>query len=131
MADFSIALFDRLHDAGWLRLGTEWRGERVAIESFPTHAWRTLGFTPLAGKKRTTNIEPWQVWLEANYLGASLGQVTHDELQAVVAGLAGLQMLDGGVEAVVRCGHPPHIERGVWREGYIVSPRPNGHRDLP
>jgi hypothetical protein len=117
MADFSIALFDRLHDAGWLRLGTEWRGERVAIESFPTHAWRTLGFTPLAGKKRTTNIEPWQVWLEANYLGASLGQVTHDELQAVVAGLAGLQMLDGGRSLRAPAAHREgRLARGLHRQ---------------
>src|SRR5206468_1499122 len=42
MADFSVKVFDALHAAGWPRFSGVPAG-RLAIETFPTHAWRTLG----------------------------------------------------------------------------------------
>lgn len=123
MATYSYDLFDRLDALGWPRLGASWHGERAAIESFPTHAWRSLGHPPLPGKRARLDIAPWCSWLEPHYLGASLGDVSHDELQAVIAGLAGLQMIDGGIDAVARHGEAPFRSGATWREGFIVSPR--------
>ena len=59
MADFSIALFDALHAQGWPRIDHTWRGGPAAIESFPTHAWRSLGHPALPGKKATLDHTPW------------------------------------------------------------------------
>jgi hypothetical protein len=59
MVEFSIAVFDALHDAGWQRLGHNWCGDRCSIESFPTHAWRNLGLAPLPAKNPQLRIERW------------------------------------------------------------------------
>ena len=47
---------------------------------------------------------------------------SHDELQAVVAGLGGLLLLRGGVAACDVHGREPFVEDGVWREGFILGP---------
>lgn len=125
-AEFSVALFDALHRAGWPRLDAGWDGEPAAIESFPTHAWRCLGGDPLPGKGRKPDQSPWTAWrsrLEQRGVHGLPDTVSHDELQAVVAGLAGLQLLSGGLGACDVRGQPPRLEHGSWREGYIVSPR--------
>ena len=124
MAEFSIALFDALHERGWPRLTDRWSGERAAVESFPTHAWRMLGHTPLPGKSATTTLAPW---IEALSLaGIARGEAPetgHDDVQALVAGLAGIAMLSEGLGACDRRGCNPIIEDGTWREGFILSPR--------
>ena len=123
MATFSIALFDRLHDAGWPRLTRAWNGEPATIESFPTHAWRSLGHTALPGKSRKPDLAPWQAMLRNSGVQSFLGHASHDELQAVVAGLAGVQLCAGGLSACDVRGSEPRCEDGVWREGFILSPR--------
>lgn len=123
MALFSVALFDALHARGWARYRSGWRGERAAIESFPTHAWRSLGRTPLPGKSASVDLRPWRVHLEALGVRDLPADATHDEIQAVVAGLAGLALLSAGPHAVDIRGEEPRRETGHWREGYIVSPR--------
>lgn len=123
MARFSIALFDALHASGWTRFRTGWHGERAAIESFPTHAWRSLGRTPLPGKSAAPDLRPWRAHLEALGVGNLPLDATHDEIQAVVAGLAGLALLFADLGAVDVRGEEPRREAGEWREGYIVSPR--------
>lgn len=126
MAEFSIALFDQLDRAGWPRVSRSWNGGPAAIESFPTHAWRSLGHRALPGKANRAALSHWQSLLEAGYVNAQLGDPTHDELQAVVAGLGGLQLLAGGWSAVDMHGIDPYVEHGAWREGYIISPSATG-----
>ncbi len=129
MAMFSIALFDALHAAGWPRFTSSWSGERAAIESFPTHAWRSLGHPVLPGKGRKPDLAPWRALLRALLrdagVEASLDHASHDELQAVVAGLGGLQLCASGVGACDVRGTDPRVEDGLWREGFIVSPAPS------
>jgi hypothetical protein len=123
MALFSIALFDALHARGWTRFRAAWRGERASIESFPTHAWRMLGRSPLPGKSATSELRPWRAHLKALGVRDLPTDATHDEIQSVVAGLAGLALLASGPAAVDVRGEEPRREAGDWREGYIVSPR--------
>ena len=124
---FSIDFFDALSSLGWPRLSSEaglGSDERFAIESFPTSAWRGLGLQALPGKAKTPPA----------MIGAKLGELralcalacpddlTHDELQALVAGLAGVAA-EGHV--ALRCntvGAPPFELEGTWREGFIVNP---------
>lgn len=122
MVEFSIAVFDALHDAGWQRLGGNWCGERCSIESFPTHAWRNLGFDPLPAKKPLRRIERWADILSEHWAVRWPRLPNHDELQAVVAGLAGVLIERHGLEACVVDGSAPFIDDGSWREGFIVSP---------
>lgn len=123
MAIFSIALFDALHARGWARYRASWRGGRATIESFPTHAWRSLGRAPMPGKSAALDLRPWRSHLEALGLRNLPADATHDEIQAVVAGLAGLALLSSGPESVDIRGEEPRREAGEWREGYIISPR--------
>lgn len=120
MATFCVALFDALHARGWPRFTRGWAGERAAIESFPTHAWRMLGEPPLPAKGKTTDLGPWVRALSARGVAMPL-ECTHDELQAIVGGLAGVRLLLGGVAACDLRGGEPFLEDGYWREGYIVS----------
>lgn len=126
MAEFSIALFDAFHGLGWPRLDEGWNGERVAIESFPTHAWRMLGHRPLPGKSATTTLAPWTTALATQGVELSAADLRHDDVQALVAGLAGIALLDGGMAACDRRGLRPFVEEGSWREGFILSPGPWG-----
>ncbi len=123
MATFSIALFDALHERGWPRLADTWNGERVAAESFPTHAWRMLGHSPLPGKSATTTLAPWIEALTRAGIARQDAHVSHDEVQALAAGLAGIAMLRTGLGSCDLRGLNPFIEEGSWREGFILSPR--------
>ena len=123
MAWFSIAMFDALAARGWPRVTAAWAGERSAVESFPTQAWRSLGLPAMPGRANTPSLEPWHHHLTALGVRELPASATHDELQAVVAGLAGMQMLAGGMAAVDARGCDPTFEAGHWREGWIVCPR--------
>lgn len=121
MAVFCVELFDALHARGWPRFTRGWAGERAAIESFPTHAWRMLGEPVLPAKAKAATLAPWTRALAAR--GADLPSgCSHDEVQAVVAGLAGLALLSGGPTACDVRGTDPFLDGGHWREGLIVSP---------
>lgn len=122
MVRFSVAVFDALDRKGWPRLAAGWQGERAAVESFPTHAWRALGHPPLPGKSRRVDLAHWRRLLTPRYVNGGHENATHDELQVVVAGLGGCQMLGSGLESCVVAGRAPVIEGGTWREGFIVSP---------
>ena len=123
MAEFSIGLFDALDARGWPRFSREWRGARAAIESFPTHAWRMLGFPPIPGKATAGDLTPWHVALRGLGVRGVPSSASHDELQGVVAGLAGIALLRGGLVACDIRGLNPSKEGGYWREGVIASPR--------
>jgi hypothetical protein len=45
----------------------------------------------------------------------------HDQLQALVAGMAGLAIERGRWDLCEIAGNAPTVEDGVWREGFIVS----------
>jgi hypothetical protein len=126
MAHFSVAVFDALDAAGWPRFSCEHATQRTAIESFPTHAWRMLDLPPLPAKARRCDLAPWIDRLDA-LCGARWSRApSHDELQAAVAGLAGLALERGGPPSCDVAGVSPFVEEGVWREGFIVSARRAG-----
>ena len=126
--ELSVALFDGLQDEGWPRLREAPRHGRacpgVALESFPTAAWRALGLRPLPAKSKCSESEI------ASHLRA-LGELypldlprapSHDELQAIVGGLAGLALEGARADLVRVVGLPPELQDGTWREGFIVIP---------
>lgn len=121
MVRFSVAVFDSLHDAGWSRFAGKWSGERCAVETFPTHAWRVLGLEPLPAKHRHPAVDDWVVRLERVVKLRWPRRPSHDELQAVVAGLGGLLLIHRGVAACDVRGRAPFDDAGFWREGFILS----------
>jgi hypothetical protein len=50
------------------------------------------------------------------------GPPNHDELQALVSGLAGVGLLGSALVRVASAGVAPYMKDGVWREGLIVNP---------
>ncbi|GLC27769.1 DUF429 domain-containing protein [Roseisolibacter agri] len=126
---FSIDVFDWLTATGWRLLGDEFplasSGGPTVAETFPTAAWRTLRIAPLPGKSRSTagDVRAWYGALEERYSLIVDSEPTHDELQAIVAGMAGLALERGTDTEVARFGTAPFRRDGSWREGYIVCPR--------
>ncbi len=123
---FSIDLFDELDERGWLRLDddADLRTSRLALESFPTAAWRALGLTPLPGKAKARPID---VLAKLNELRGLFPldtpeDLTHDELQALVSGLAGLAFDDDNLNGFRLAGIEPYLVDEIWREGYIINP---------
>ena len=126
--ELSVALFDALHDRGWVRLGELPRDDgeyrHLAIESFPTAAWRALRLKPLPGKSNCPESEI-QSHLDALMRIFPLDlsrRPSHDELQALVAGIGGVALESSRTEFLQVVGRPPEPEDGVWREGFIVNP---------
>jgi hypothetical protein len=127
MAEFSIELFDVLVDYGFQRVHSaeDLRpGRKLVIESFPTSAWRCLGLKKLPGKRRTSASQL------ASSTAALLSlirliltrQPSHDELQALVAGLGGLPLLGHNSISTKLFGSRPVKLESTWREGFIVNP---------
>jgi hypothetical protein len=124
---FSIQVFDEMCNLGWVRLSCVGAAlhpkSRVVIESFPLSAWRSLRIAPLPAKRKT-KAKDLEASLQA--LGGILtlhlsGTPTHDQLQAVVAGLAGLAVEKNNWNACVAAGVPPFADHGCWREGFILN----------
>jgi hypothetical protein len=133
--DFSIATCAALvrHGASLLEspdpVGAD--ANLLALESFPTAAWKGLGLKPLPGKGKLKGAA-----LDAE-LGERLamlrsfeldipGAPTHDELQAIAAGLAGVSILRRVRDQIRTYGQPPRLVDGTFREGYIVVPSRSG-----
>jgi hypothetical protein len=125
---FSIAVGDALIGTGARRLAgpnVVLDGEPLLVlESFPTASWSGIGLPPLRGKAKAKTNE-----IQARYhaLCHARGIVAnrapnHDELQALVAGLAGVAIGRGAMNEYRVVGDPPRLVTGVWREGYIVIP---------
>ena len=126
---FSIALFESLlASAGWALVGdlAASSPERVITESFPTAAWRALGLPPLVAKSRAKAADVHDAISRLQtHTGITLEQVqTHDQLQAVVGGIAGAWWAAGHTDRVQLAGVPPFRLDGSWREGYIMMPAP-------
>ena len=127
MAAFSIELFDALGARGFERVQSPDDlvfGRKLAIESFPTSAWRTLGLKPLPEKSRTSasQLSTLTTTLTELVPCALTRAPSHDELQALVAGLAGLALLGQQGVTFRLFGSRPVELLGTWREGFIVNP---------
>jgi len=124
MAVFSIEVFQKLHDLGWPRFDRDWLGGRCAIETFPTHGWRALQLPTLPAKsKRITSLQDWTTSLSVVCELEWSRAPNHDELQAVVGGIAGLALGYLGLSGCEVAGRAPFLEGGLWREGFILSAR--------
>lgn len=122
---FSIHVFDALDHLGWPRLlePDAWppSSGRHAIESFPLAAWRSLQIPSLPAKAKAKPHDITSRFDELQKLApiTIAGSPNHDQLQAIVAGLAGFPDLFHVSVAGVR----PRTVDGVWREGFIVLPK--------
>lgn len=125
---FSVAVYDALANCGWTRLercDDLWDGNRkTLVESFPLSAWKSLGMQALGSKRKakpadiTAKLDEVQALLPLTLADAP----THDELQALVAGLAGIAMEEGAIGTCDVAGVAPFMRDGSWREGFIVNP---------
>lgn len=128
---FAIDVFSVLNRSGHVSLVI---GPRIAlpareillIETYPHSAWQKLDIPPLAGKKKCT---PEQITRNVGELKRlfELPETkipTHDELSALVAGLAGVAIANSNVSGYTASGVPPKLApEGYIVEGYIVNPR--------
>lgn len=127
--DFSVRVFDCLAELGWHRFSgsrEQFDGSgRIQVESFPLSAWRTLALTSLPGKRRArqSDIDDRLHDLSEIFPLRVEGNPSHDELQALVAGLAGISLQQGDWSRCRVEGRPPFEFNGYWREGLIVNPR--------
>jgi len=131
-AKFSIDLFSELEALGASRVIEPMvrarKGALVVVESFPTAAWPMLGIEPLPSKAKFNSSDLKQRFQAVQErFGFRVRGVktrpTHDELQALVAGLAGVAILVGDPSGYVAIGLSPKMRKRVWVEGYIVCPR--------
>lgn len=123
---FSIQVFDALAAQGWSRFSGERTSLRqVTIESFPLSAWRSLKLPilPAKAKARSEDLLSRTGALVDRFNLILTTPPNHDELQALVSGLAGLELLKGPEGLVAVEGVPPFELEGTFREGFIVNPR--------
>ena len=128
--EFAIAVFDVLDQRGWPRLSVgkpPHGGRPLAVETFPNAAWRTLGISPLPAKSkaRPADVTNALAQLREMFNLNVVGSPTHDDLQALVSGLAGVALERGDTTAYHLAGHPPIKHEGIWREGFIITPLPS------
>jgi len=128
---FAISVFSVLNKTGHISLVTEPKIAVPArgillIETYPHSAWKKLGIRPLARKQKCTAA---QIFQNAGELRRRFGlpetrTPTHDELSALVAGLAGVAIAGENTSGYIVSGLPPKlVPEGYIVEGYIVNPR--------
>ena len=126
--EFCISIFAALEAEGALRVVDHVIEPPVegllAIESFPTSAWRNLYIIPLPAKKRVQMADIiGRLHVLEKLFGFRAGSVPdHDELQALVAGLAGVAILSRNTDGFVAHGNPPENSETGIVEGFIVNP---------
>jgi hypothetical protein len=124
---FSIDLYDCLTDLGWSRLPGKdvdlSSSLRLLVESFPLSAWRALGLPslPAKAKARAADLTDRLEALIALLPLRLSRSPNHDELQALVAGIAGLAVERGDWANCQIVGEPPFRLEDCWREGLIVN----------
>ena len=133
-AEFCLDVYDALCRRGWRRLETSHQSgslldhsqERILIESYPFAAWKSLGLKPLAPRRRAkvSDLAEGYAALRSLIPIATNRPPNHDQLQAIVGGLAGLALEERNSSAARIVGSPPRREDGHWREGFIVLPLP-------
>jgi len=129
-AEFCLDVYDGLCRRGWRRLETrEQPGtgpERVLVESYPHAAWKALGLKPLPSKRhsRVSDLAEAYAALRQLIPITTNRPPNHDQMQAIVGGLAGLAIEARDAAGAQIVGNPPRRENGHWREGFIVLPTP-------
>ena len=133
-AEFCVDVYDALCRRGWRRLDTQIRPgqsdrsastpDRVLVESYPHAAWKSLGIAPLPSKRRArvSDLARAYAALRAVVPFTTNRPPNHDQLQAIVAGLAGLALEENDPAGIRIVGRPPAHEEGHWREGFIALP---------
>lgn len=99
----------------------------VVLECFPTSIWRASGLTPLPAKAKRPDVQAHYDRLAAAYALPPVPVTNHDDLQAIVAALAGVGAIGGPVQALPRgeaCWMAEHAD-GLRRvEGFIWDAAP-------
>ena len=127
-AEFCVDVYDGLCRRGWRRLTAEDKPgigpQRVLVESYPYAAWKQLGLKPLPAKRKAQVSDLAEAYgaLKAVVPFTTNRPPNHDQLQAIVGGLAGLELEARESTAMRIVGRAPRREDGQWREGYIVLP---------
>jgi hypothetical protein len=133
-AEFCVDVYDGLCRRGWRRLTAADRPglgpKRVLVESYPYAAWKSLGLKPLTAKRRARISDLAEAYgaLKAVVPFTTNRPPNHDQLQAIVGGLAGLELEARATADLQIVGRAPRREDGQWREGYIVLPTPRAAR---
>jgi hypothetical protein len=124
---FSVEVYDALCLAGWNRVSdvssSLGSSDHWLIESFPLSAWKELGLAHLPSKRkcRGKNLDIYLEALMPLFPIQPKNAMTHDEIQATVAGLAGLAVENGDWKDCKLAGKAPSFVDGHWREGLIVN----------
>ena len=128
---FAIDVFGVLHKTGQVLLVKQPKIAMPAkgillIETYPYSAWRSLNIRPLPRKRscapeRTAqNVHE----LQRRFHLPETKTPTHDEVSALVGGLAGAAIAAGNSSGYIASGVPPKLmPQGYLLEGYIVNPR--------
>jgi Protein of unknown function (DUF429) len=125
-ARLSVALFDRLGTRGFARFDQARPADRLALEIWPTACWRAFGVKALPGKRSASDddVARRAALLVERFCLSFRQDPNHDELQAAVAGLAGIALEGHPALAWRAHGSAPFQLGGAWREGVIVVPVP-------
>lgn len=105
----------------------------VVLECFPTSIWRSSGLSPLPGKTRRPALAPHYARLAAAYALPPADVSSHDDLQAIVAALAGVGAVGGPVQALPRgeaCRIATHADGPRRVEGFIWDAAPQRNTAL-
>ena len=99
----------------------------VVLETFPTATWRASGLLPLPAKAKRPDVQRYYDELAAAYALPPVPVSGHDDLQAIVAALAGVGAIGGPVVARRHgdaCRMAEHAD-GLRRvEGFIWDAMP-------
>ena len=99
----------------------------VVLECFPTSIWRASGLTPLPAKAKRPDVQRFYDTLAAAYALPPVRVSSHDDLQAIVAALAGVGAIGGPVQAHAHgeaCWMAEHADGPRRVEGVIWDAAP-------
>lgn len=123
---FSIDVFAALQRRGWKFYEGLPSSEQTVFETFPAAAWKSLGLRSLPSKAKIKpgDLERYLTLLTERVPIVHDRNLTHDDLQALVSGLAGVAYEHGFAAGFATAGESPSLLDGIWREGFIVNPAP-------
>ena len=132
--NFCVQVFDALLAQPGVRMADAPSGEAapagdgyVVLECFPTSLWRASRLAPLPAKGKKPDVRTYYQALAAAYALPPVLVTSHDDLQAIVAALAGVGATGGPVQARPRgvpcwmAEHPDGLRRV---EGFIWDASP-------
>jgi hypothetical protein len=128
---FAIDIFSVLNRSGLVSLVTETKIAMPAkgillVETYPYSAWHKLNIQPPPSKRKSTleRIIRCAQEVKIRFQLPKTKIPTHDELSALVAGLAGVAIAEGNESGYTASGVPPNLtSQGHLVEGYIANPR--------